>query len=116
GNDWGAILVTGGGSASLTYATVRYGGYAQRCCYPTYTANLWVEGSSTLSLSHTTVANSGYHGIVALGGSTLTVQDSTIRDNGLNGVHVDGAAATVTSNTVSGNGSNGVYAANASAL
>ncbi len=96
--DWYCIDSPSGGSVSLDYALMRYGGAA----YPV----LYGYGG-TITVSNSTVEKSRGRGI-QLQGDTSLVSGTTIREFGPTGVYVYSGNPTIQNSTITG-GSYGVY-------
>jgi RHS repeat-associated protein len=93
-------------SSTMSNVVVRYGGYGSS---PTNAA-VWISGPSTpfpsLTASHATITNNQQAGIND--GGTLVLSDSTIQNNGGNGLVVaSDASARVERTSLSNNGSAG---------
>jgi plastocyanin len=109
--DWNSIAVAPGGTAALTHANIRYGGFhwCGVVCYGNSTPLSVSDGGSAV-LDHVSMAHSGGYGIYVnpSRSSQLSVTHSTIETSELNGIRVDGIAGkniTITNNTFTGNGS-----------
>ena len=75
---WYSILVVSGGTANLTYTTVRYGGADYS--HPYYVGGNVYGYGGTINLDHCTLAYGNGYGIRGVNGP-LTVQNSTIENN-----------------------------------
>ena len=97
--DWGKLEVKPGGSVSLTYAILRYGGAASSAPPPGPTgptAVFFADTPSALTLSHTDFTNNGgYAAYVTLNGSnfTPTLSANSASGNGINGLVFSGYLA-----------------------
>ncbi len=70
-----------------------------------------VPSNSTLIIENCLIANMPQAAIGAFGGGVLRISDSTIRDNGGDGISIqNGTNALIIRTTVTGNGSNGIFA------
>jgi parallel beta-helix repeat protein len=98
-NWWYGILIYGGGSATIDYATVRYAGLSAY-------GNIWKNGAGDLSLKHTILENSSTFGLQILDSSgNHTVSNNEVRNNGSHGILIQtGGAADVSGNIVTNNG------------
>lgn len=86
----------------LNHVVVRYGGRFEYNSDPPFYRSLTIDTSS-LTLSNSTVEESGGYG-VWISGASPTITGNVIRDNGNIGVSLGSSDATVTNNTISGNG------------
>ena len=113
--DWNSIVITSGGTLSLTYANIYYGGFywCGVSCYGNNVA-LLLQGNASASLNHTIIRDSNGMALSASGNSgttSLTIEDSTIEDNGANGIDISNAGSyTLTVNrTIIRNNSTGIH-------
>ncbi|HJT71105.1 MAG TPA: right-handed parallel beta-helix repeat-containing protein [Terriglobales bacterium] len=90
--NWKEIQIESGGSATLTWAVIRYGGYEYGS-----TADIWVTGGS-LTLSNSDLSYGYTYGLLQESGSTA-VSDSTIHDNTNYGINGYGGTLDLTGNT-----------------
>jgi Right handed beta helix region len=107
--DWHKIWLQPGGSGTITYATLRYGGGDKLDCsqYGCTPANIVANGNS-LTVSNSTVAESKVSAIQVLSGST-TISNSQFNDNAWNALDLRGYGppnlnAQISNNTFSNNG------------
>jgi plastocyanin len=90
--DWNSIVVSAGGTTSLTYTNLLYGGWYW-CgvnCYGNNTT-LVLQGTASATISHSILRDSNGLGMVASGNSGttwLTISDSTIEDNNSTGIDI----------------------------
>jgi len=112
--DWNTIASVSGGSATISYATIRYGGStATSTKYPL----VYVDSTSTLSLDQSTVSESGYVGIAPNQTANLSITNSTIANN--LGAGLDGAVSqslTVNNSTIQSNSGGGIELINPAAV
>ncbi|MCJ7785933.1 MAG: right-handed parallel beta-helix repeat-containing protein, partial [Desulfobacterales bacterium] len=104
--DWGNLRfsLTSAGNV-LDYVKIRYGGGSG--------SHSLIVLNSLLTLSNSTVEESGNDGIYAEASPTIT--GSVIRNNNGHGIRVYSSNATITNNTISGNGTDGIWAGDSSA-
>jgi len=103
---WRGILVNDGGSASIAYSVIRYGGSSGP-----NSSNVYKTGSGSFSLSNSIVADSSYYGLYLNGasaGSSLSV--NTYRNNGYDGIYAtSNSPFTETGSSFIGNSRYGIY-------
>ncbi|MFN8486849.1 MAG: right-handed parallel beta-helix repeat-containing protein [Caldilineaceae bacterium] len=129
--DWGGILLSNAGRATLTYATAQYGGVP--CCSP---YGLLHSNGGSLSVANSTIAYSYQYGVYADGGTlsitnstvafnasgiyanggTFSIANSTIRNNADVGIYRVSGAATISNNAIYGNQNYGVYFGSSSGI
>ncbi|HDH05826.1 MAG TPA: hypothetical protein ENH01_08960 [Nitrospirae bacterium] len=111
-DDWNGIrfLTYASDDNILEYVTVEYGGNAV-----VYGANVYIQHSS-LTIKNSTIRHSSTAGIylVSAVNSFLTITDSTVSDNGTEGVRAENSGSltvglTITRSSISNNGGYGVY-------
>ena len=105
---WRGILVNDGGSATLDYATIRYGGSDGP-----NSSNLYKTGTTgSLTVSNSTISNSVYHGLHLNNASVATsITNNTFSGNAYDGIIAGGnSPAVISGNSFSGNGRYGIYA------
>jgi len=102
--DWNSIAIQNLGSATLSYANVKYGGNIGGG-----QANLFLASGASLSMTGGSVTQSAGSGIIASSGSGLSVTQATIANNGLDGLWVGASNPTITYDDIYGNGSYGVF-------
>ncbi len=107
--DWGRVYIRSGGSSTLGWAELRYGGGGNTttsgASNPVGHAGLSVSGS--LDLDDTVVEHSQSDGIRIIGGSG-TLDNASLSNNALYGIHFEGVSCddwTVTTPNYDGNGS-----------
>jgi PKD repeat protein len=87
---WYGIQVLPGGSATIDHCEVRYGGNEN-----SYKANVAKDGGGSLSLTNSTIRNSGNSGIyLSNAGSGVTISGNSISGNVSNGLYLSGASTT----------------------
>lgn len=84
-NDWGSLKVNSGGSATLSYSYLRYGGYS--------TSKMLYNNGGTVSMDNSEVAYANT-GIYTVPGSTLTLGSTTIAHTTY-GLYHDGGTTTL---------------------
>jgi pimeloyl-ACP methyl ester carboxylesterase len=99
--DWNRIYISSSGTASFSYADIRYGGVV----HDWFHTNLFNDG--TLNISHSDISHAYQFGIRHAAGTT-TISQSSIHDNGEYGILAGGTG------TVSVNGSS--FSGNISAI
>ena len=91
--DWYSVLVEGGGTANLTYTTVRYGGADYS--YPPFVGGNVYGYGGTLNLDHCTLAFGNGYGVRGFNGS-FTVQNSAIENNNNYGLYLSSSTPPIT--------------------
>jgi parallel beta-helix repeat protein len=87
---WYGIQVLAGGSATIDHCEVRFGGKNG-----SYNANVAKVGGGSLSLTNSIIRNSGDSGIyLENSGSGVTISGNSINLNINNGIHLSGASTT----------------------
>ncbi|MBI3941909.1 MAG: right-handed parallel beta-helix repeat-containing protein [Chloroflexi bacterium] len=116
---WRGIDVQDGGTATLDYGTVRYGGY-YAAPFTQKQSNLSKAGAGSLSLTHSTLSDSAYYGLrLADTFASQIISGTTVISNSGMGVWIRNTGSNVTfrENTVQANGDSGVYSSdNGSAI
>lgn len=75
----------------------------------TETDGIRVLGTAQLTLKNVTISGSGLDGLgICCDAPTVTVENTTIKDNAEDGVNIFGGTFTMTGGTVSGNAANGI--------
>jgi len=89
--DWNYITITGSGTATFNYCTVRYGGYSNSY------ANI-NNGGGTLNISSSTISNAKYYGIKQGTGATTNLTQSSLFGNGTLAFNNTATATTTATN------------------
>ncbi len=97
---WIGIEVNEGGTASIDWAEIRYGGYTTT--YVGHNANLYKTGAGSLSFMNSVSRNSSFG--IRLNGATgtVTVTGNTLTSNSSFGIYCVGSSPTISGNTVTG--------------
>jgi serine/threonine protein kinase len=100
--DWGGIVVQKGGSATLSWVEITYGGSAKgpRFEVPKYPALLVLDAQ--IEMANSKVTNSNGAGLVVLGKSSGSVTSSTFSSNGDYQVYLENKSVTFNGNQVTG--------------
>jgi parallel beta-helix repeat protein len=116
--NWVSILVNDGGSANLSYSTIRYAGaYLGGSAVATGMGGIFKTGSGSLGVDHCTITDTSTKGIwMSAATGAISVTNSTISNNPVNGVLLEGSSATVTlsGNTIQNNTGSGIFSNNCS--
>lgn len=100
--DWGGLVIQKGGSATLSWVEITYGGSSNgpRFEVPKYPALLVLDGQ--IEMTNSKVTNSNGAGLVVLGKSSGSVANSTFNSNGDYQVYLENKSVSFTSNQVTG--------------
>ncbi len=104
---WKGISVESGGTATLDYTVVKYGGC--NCNFSSY-SNVYKTGSGNLTITNSTISDSLLDGIkLSSVTGTITISSNTILNNAT-GINVDSTSGgTFQGNIIMGNTSYGIY-------
>jgi parallel beta-helix repeat protein len=116
--NWVSIVMTSGGSATLSHCTIRYAGaYMDGSAVWSGMGGIYMDGSGSLSVANCTVTDTSTKGLwIAGAAGTVSVSNSTIRNNAVNGILIQDstAAMTFSGNNIQNNTGSGIAASNSS--
>ncbi len=109
--DWGAIIVTDGGTINLVSSELRYGGNTLRtACGTSITGEIFnCRGVGFITVDGSLVEQSGAAAINLGVFGVVSVTNSTLRNNNTFGINVASGALSVSATQISANGSNGIF-------
>lgn len=125
--DWGMVRLNGNTNSSIKYAIVEFAQQGINIFNSDLLIEnsvirwhnwegIYIEGSSTPTVSGNFIYQNGYNGIAMEQFNTAVLENNIVENNGSHGIHIDASTATLTNNIFSGNGFSGISLDNDSTL